>query len=1257
MPLNAAEIEGVRKEAVKAAEVQTEEKKRGKIQNVIDADEEVKAFFRTAYQALDRYLQVAQDPQLREKRDELEAAYKKSQETLKDYYIEEEKAAHEYWEELLLVLEKEEREGLQHGPDFLKKLGVPPVIKLIKFDKNNEGHPYYHVEKDHFKYMITFKPNGEIELKTWAGNNRWLQFYQTNKAAHYDSLDRPLQKKVSLKELRDLSAFEVHLVPIDDMHLSDSLRYLMDSLGELPKRSTDPKLQPLIALRDEMDKLRDEIFQTSHKQDYRLNPEQVNNYFKKIAEHFKKRLELFFASPEKNSEEAGRQAAQLRHLLDEFPHFVDAALSVVKNRQELDDFGIFRFDPWGQPHQNAKVDKRREELDFSVPAELQKIPAFRQLPKAHQEMVFFLQSHTIPLPKDIGAFCRDLKKVPQDLLHDYSEFIRAHPDKFKDADDVQIFTRYTQGLNREQFERYRGFCEKKYFYEDVLKEVNATLRRYPNWQDLQWVEYLLEESTDQKKVGQQLRRIKKLLSQKKAEEDTLRWRLRENARNSSFVLSCFENLDQDHLANNFDLILERFFSYDMNAAHFRKLNTLKPHQRMGLRYLALEGVDLKLITEKEIDQLLATLVKIQTQAEMDYVLANAPRNVINAKAILEGAGPFSPLAWASRASVEGFEQTRQEAAKYSEVWTAIDTVEKQNPENKLAKEAHEVLGMMIDKGLPQEKILAVVPHLPHIQNSIQRRTIEILLSESNALEVIRTMAACQEKCKEFYWDESIQRMYYKIINETPPLEVVLRLIDQLVAVKNNPESLDKMGALEVVLEKTTSHEEFFQVLANMENPDFTKKIRDIMAQERLHLVYGQAEMAVAIYFYLAVSPADLRDPDKVAAGLKTFLDKAEQTKYDRNIDPDLNRAALLLGPEQMLNKPDTSFTHIAFILNILRDSAPEYSKEKMTIMAKKQLGEADPVLQEKGAKILIGLENDVQLFDRETIVKIAKAGVDDKLTNQTVSDNITVSQLEYLKKPDHPKVPLSLYFSWLINLEERGKSGNETEFRLLVGRYKTIEKQPVYEGKLLALAHDVNDKNHSYLFADDSFNTEAHRLMAGEVQGLPTEILRHGKDGESVESMFSALETAQGNLTLVVGGHGGRGLISFGAETFDMDMLFERLAKRLERQKEGGAWQTTVIFESCYSDYNIEAHLMKRWQEDPRTKSHPIKMLSSSSEDEGSAKMAGDSWLLKAKQNQAVGRVLTWGELYRDIESRNFIMSNKRINSNMTLFIDGKKFG
>jgi hypothetical protein len=162
--------------------------------------------------------------------------------------------------------------------------------------------------------------------------------------------------------------------------------------------------------------------------------------------------------------------------------------------------------------------------------------------------------------------------------------------------------------------------------------------------------------------------------------------------------------------------------------------------------------------------------------------------------------------------------------------------------------------------------------------------------------------------------------------------------------------------------------------------------------------------------------------------------------------------------------------------------------------------------------------------------------------------------------------------------------------------------------------------------------------------------------------MLSMLELTEGDLTIVLGGHGAFGSISFGAEKIDiLKDLYPRLKKRLLRQKSGKPWKTEILFDSCISGRNIKEILMKAWKKDKDIKNHPVKMLSSSSEGEGSAKMALDTWKLKAKEMKKKGKILTWGDLYRDVESVNFVFSRigygyfaPGMSSNMTLFVDGE---
>ena len=109
-----------------------------------------------------------------------------------------------------------------------------------------------------------------------------------------------------------------------------------------------------------------------------------------------------------------------------------------------------------------------------------------------------------------------------------------------------------------------------------------------------------------------------------------------------------------------------------------------------------------------------------------------------------------------------------------------------------------------------------------------------------------------------------------------------------------------------------------------------------------------------------------------------------------------------------------------------------------------------------------------------------------------------------------------------------------------------------------------------------------------------------------------------------------------------MKNLAKSLVKRIAKNP-NKSWTTKIIFKSCHSAENIRI-LNKLIKKDKRMQGHSFTMLSSSSENTPSYKMAGDSWLVAAKKAKAKGEVLTWGKLYREIESKNFKQKQYRYN-------------
>ncbi|MFA4891396.1 MAG: hypothetical protein WC604_03550 [Candidatus Gracilibacteria bacterium] len=1255
-PENPKKFEEIKRTAIQEAENRTkllEQYAQGEIPEVIDSAEEVDLFFETVYTLINKYIDETNDPALTAKKQELETVYKDQKAKKEKYYSDAEKTADEYWESLLAIMEKEERQAINHGQDLLKSLGIAGSCKIVSYGKyknekaGGEVHSY-EIEKDHFTYHLYFKPNGEIEISFEIGGetSKYLHLYQSQDT-NYGENRQFLEKTVSLSELKDLSAFKIHLSKLDS-ELSWIIDGIKGTLDYLPKRSTKPELQPLMEFRDELSRLSGELSDTRQKQRQKQNQnrdltqEQYDHYLGKIGECFRKRLRQYFDAPDKTNLGTEELRKSLSRLIDEHPHLIDAALEEIKTVEELQ---LFRFDKNYENYLYAKVECKRDKLPKTGMAEIDKELDKYRLPPEYRETLLALNGHGFVKKEDFPEFIPILKLVGLGALGEYLKFVIDHPSYFMDKKTLMLFTSFSKGLSGGQFEHYLDYWrdDKAFRNEWNLKDLNTILRGYNEDEDLD-LAYLLFERGEWRfdKVRKLIARIKALSKKKKIEIWKIQSHIREFTKwGPDSILTALEILDSEYLdtENNsyFALMTRGFSEFSMKERHFKKLNALKKFQRKGLE--CIKGL-FGYFPEKDSDEFLDTLSHVQSDPEMEYVslIVCLPGNHLG---------------------VEEFSKTAIEAAKHKKIWEEMTKVQ-ETKNKKFQERTYEIIKLMLDRDLDEQTIVDMIPDLAEIETDIQKKTIVLLITKENAKELVKAMALCGEQCRDIYYsyNSNLTGIYYKAISQKPPISSLLDLIQRLAAVQNNEKSLIKRNGIMLIMAgKTSNYEELLEVVASIENQEFIAEFKKVTQSEEFGGTgFSDVEDFAEIYFRIAISPSDLKDARGIMQGLKTFLVKAVRERYDIRTDPGLNKATSFLDPIKLLEKEDAYFSHIAFILNILQGSSPEFSREKLTETALKFLESSKTILQEKGAKLLIGLGTITQTLDQKIIIEIARKGVDNKLTHFTLSDKITTDHLTFLRQQGSPQIPLSLYFSFLITLEQTSKSKDKPAFESLVRKYKDIENEAVYRGEVLILSHNPKDETHSYLFAQDSFNSEAHKIFAEDIQGLHVETLRHGEDNESIESMFSKLEMIKGDSTLIIGGHGMENFISFGGEWFNIDKLFERLKRRVKQQKEGNKWLTTIIFKSCYSDYNIRL-LNKLWFEDSETKDFPIRMLSSSNENMSNDKMAGDSWIIKARESKTTRKLLTWAEFYRDIESRNFIMSDGESNSNPTLFINGEELG
>lgn len=1261
MPNDPEKLAEARKTAVIEAEAQTSGNDQyvpGEMPEVIDSNDEEKAFYLTAYRQLTRYIDETGDQLLKDKKKELEKVHNDYLAGVQKFSVKNEKMADQYWQSLIGIVEREERQAIKHGKNLLKDLGIPDDYKLVEYGKYTikEGEVNeYKVSKDFFVYELNFFPDGRISMYINSGihadNRNFFHLYRSEKTSFGGERGYMVYKKdVSLSGLKDLSSFKIYISPLGNLELQDILRDLISIFDNLPKRSTDPGLIPLIALRDEMEKLRNDSFDEEKNSLFNNSQDKCDQYFAKIKEFFKKCLRYYFGMPDKSDAKAGDPARILLDLVNKFPILIDPAMEEVKTLEELQFFNFSEE----QNYFHAKVELKRSTLT-NTDVEKEKV-ILNKYGLSEEQKSFLISLRTRGF---VGV--SEIPKIAPLLegnLHTgkIETFVLSHPQKFKEVNTVVIFIKYSRSLSFSQFEKYRDYFIENNIYEYKLRSLSSVLREYGDDDGLRLAYSLYLRGVNVSDIKGFVSRIKKLLKMKAlALYSFLEYMEKVTPYEIAPLITAFEILDSDYLSGpdySFLAVIKTLPPSCAKAVYFNRLNALKPFQRK-----ALSECRIVFFNEKDVDAFLTTLEGVSTSAEMGYLRLAA--SLFQRNDVATGQGKPSSAAVKSIGPVEEFADIANKSTKYKGLFTKMDQIERKN--NKpYSESAYYILKLMIDKSFDQKLISDMLEDLFKIVGSIQKQTLALLMTPGNARNLMKIMAGCGKQCKEletFFMDSAFNIIYGFGLGLKPNLSEILPFITKLLDIKAEKDNLIDSTIFDcscfAVIVKTITFAELLETLDLLSDPKLVNGLQKIVSDNGNVFLRS----IIYVYFKIAVKPADLKDPQKVLNDLDSFVKKAVKNNYVYDTDPGLNRAASFLDPLKLIEKPDTEFTHIAFILNVLRDSSPSFSKEALAKIALNQLNNKDSaLLREKGAKILIGLGTMTQDIGLDVLIDIAKIGVDGKLTKFTISDKITSDQLKFLCGAGIPKIPLSLFFSFLITLEKTQKSRNQQAFEALVNKYKTIAKEKVYQNQVLILSHNPADKAHSYLFSMDGFNPESHQIFARDVQKLHVEALRHGVDDESVESMFSKLELTKGDLTLVIGGHGSEGYISYGGGGFSMYMLFERLKKRVGQQKSGSKWKTTIIFESCHSDFNAGL-INGMWLKDAETRDYPIMMLSSSNENMPNAKMANDSWTIVAREAKKNGQPLTWEVFYRDIESRNFIMTYGDLNSNQTLFIDGIELG
>ena len=490
-PLNSPEFDKIRTDAIKKSEAQAEALgKKDHFSDVIDTRAEVDAFFDIAYKSIDAKLKQTKDPRLQQKIVELKAVYASKEAIRGKYYRHNEKIADEYWQELISVFEKEERAAIKHGPDFFKSLGIDGQVSLEKFD-TEEGEIKYHMKKDSVNFTLLFKKDGQMKMTAYVNRNDWLHFIKSAPRKFIRGDYREIVQSVSLMELRDLSAFQLHFSRYNSSSLQSLLRELSNDLHKLPKRTTNPNLKPLIAFRDEMDALSAEISKEAKNSSYNLTEEKINSYKQKIESFFERRL-IDLNAMDPSSEEAKKLAEILEGIVEENPMLIEVVTRNAKSPQDLAEWDV--RNSWEQPYLHHEIETKRSELSNASNSTLTKMTAFKQLSPKHKEVckkILLKGLISTKNSKKIDAYLRYLNGISKEILSEYSSYVNEiQLERFlANPEYLAKFTRYAKGLNYSQF---RVYCHlwKENKYGEQFKESATILKDYKNEEDLDIVKIL-----------------------------------------------------------------------------------------------------------------------------------------------------------------------------------------------------------------------------------------------------------------------------------------------------------------------------------------------------------------------------------------------------------------------------------------------------------------------------------------------------------------------------------------------------------------------------------------------------------------------------------------------------------------------------------------------------------------------------------------------------------------------------------------------
>ena len=1096
--------------------------------------------------------------------------------------------------------EQAQLKTLPHGEKFLEHLGISQFVDLEKYHALAEGKHVYRVSKKHPKL-------GNINYKI-----RFDDKYIIITIRNQEGIDLLHSSDTTLFNLRNLSAFQIAPVHVLTPFFTISLRQALDKMGDSPQVQ---KLTERLTL------IEQEFTDSSMRTDKSKYEEFCRLYLEVFKDTFSFVLasadpELFTMFVRKMMLVINLEHAQ--EIIQGLPLNMSQLLQLNKNKPSI--------------YTKQAVQKRTIELTSVMVAKVEQ--AAQQVSLSPDCKQFVKQLAEYGLIKSSPEKYVQLAQVLNPaILDEISDFIRRNVVDFAAGERFNLFIFLKDAASLES------------------SQISLFLNNYSQNYDQHWsqdtgysqINQLIKSSTDELYL-ENLKLLTDIESKSKFKK----------------ALYYFQMLDMALLKRHFDTIIQ-YFPEKLTAQQVQVVNQLKPYQ-LDLFDEALVSY---LADSDYFQALLDISTKIHSYTQLRYLLfetiGKVGYGVTSAKPYLEHGKALSQIQEVLKLTLE-----------YQDLWPTIDKYRDANSDMQFAGlvsygQGQRIEGysgkltMLLDHKVSEQTIIQLIPELFAMKSGTAKEVLDKLFAkyhqQNKLVELYKVTAKMQGNIRT--QDNKIRIFFNKAFHVPVSVSDILQLDNTLERLRYIPEQDVIIDALVVFWRESHDISKIDAVVSKLLDPI----LRPSLQSEQLSSTYPNIkDHKTAIVRCLTglwgIDGLIQTDSVDLIIKLHQTLQHMNDAKYNVKVDPASQRLLYSLDPKSFLDKKVTRRTiseHLSYILNVLLDKQADFSQQDLKAWALSNLQNQSPEIQEKAAKLLIGIATDVQDYDLETLRHIAQVAVDKNITKYMVSDLVEEFHLEYLARAQAPKLPLSVYFSILINLQKSDSLQTGSQFQTSVDYYNKLKDNLVYKKQVYQVRGTSADKMaYTFNLQKPPFET-THTQEFSAAQGSSYE--QRTINPETFEELES-IRDMRGDLTIDIHMHGEDNKLQESAtQQYQVSKLGKAILDRLKAQPAGTpAWKTNLNFISCKSSFNIE----EIYKSTPELSSLPneVLMLSSASENSYTNKLVTDAWHTAAQKAKRLGKPLTFETLYREIEAKNIVLTTQGgsvpANNNMTLYLNGK---